>query len=190
MDAKTRRRFVEELPKVYRQVLAQAVFIARKTGCDVVGEAAEDLVQEAVLRTLSGDRNWDPERVPDLRWFLVQVIRSIASSYRKRGARRGSEFTEDIEPIPRGHLGLGANPSPKPDEESQWRQAVEELETELFEAAGDDEDLLKIVEEFFDGAEKPNDIAESLGWPPEKVYTTCRKLRRRLFKKGFKGGGK
>lgn len=38
---------------------------------------AEDIVQELIEKILSGERNWDPETVPDFNKFVYQNIRSI-----------------------------------------------------------------------------------------------------------------
>lgn len=38
---------------------------------------AEDIVQELIEKILSGERNWDPETVPDFNKFMYTNIRSI-----------------------------------------------------------------------------------------------------------------
>ena len=43
--------------------------------------SAEDLLQEACLKVLSGDRHWPAEVLPEA--FLTEVIRSLADAHRK-----------------------------------------------------------------------------------------------------------
>lgn len=50
------------------------------------GDEAEDVVQEAVVRCLEGGRSW-PEGV-SLEQFLLGVVRSVASRWRRRAERR------------------------------------------------------------------------------------------------------
>lgn len=185
VDARTRRQFLDELPKVYNRVLARALYFAAdgRVAAALGGDrrqSAMDLVQEAVVRTLNGRRRWNPERVPDLERFLGETVRSIAHSYRKQGVRRGPSHDDDIKPEQRGRLGLGATPGRKPDEILTSKEACEQLESDLLLAAGDDDELLSLIQELFDGAAKPREVAEALGWGLEKTYAVFRKLRRRL----------
>jgi len=55
-------------------------------GLDAVARGADDLVQEAVLRTTSGQRTWKVG--VDLMRHLREVMRSIADSWRKSAERR------------------------------------------------------------------------------------------------------
>ncbi len=69
MDSKTRAKFDADLPRVHAKLLAEALFLVQRTGWR--GErdrntAAQELVQEAVVRSLGGQRTWDPAKVPDL----------------------------------------------------------------------------------------------------------------------------
>ena len=78
-------QFKNELPRVYKQVLAGAVRIvrAKRRGVDSVlpeGQEAADLVHEAVEKVLSGERQWDPVSVPDLQVYLTGVVRSGVAS--------------------------------------------------------------------------------------------------------------
>jgi DNA-directed RNA polymerase specialized sigma24 family protein len=59
---------------------AKLIAKARATGLRAVGW--EDLLQEAMMRILEGNRRW-PTGVP-LIAFLVQTMRSIASDHRRR----------------------------------------------------------------------------------------------------------
>lgn len=178
LDAETRERLLGDLPKVYARVLARGVVFAKdpRVRAVVGGDtrtAAEELVQEAVVRTLRGERNWDPSRVPDLEHFLVQAVRSIADSCKKPGGRR-ADYSE-----------LAANPgnvASGPEDMVASKEEIEQLEASLFEAAGDDDELLVVVEGLLDGAEAPRDIAARRGWDMKKAEVVWRKLRRRMQK--------
>jgi DNA-directed RNA polymerase specialized sigma24 family protein len=179
------QRLRDELPKVYKRVLARAIVFARNRhvqaflGADSdPAQVAEDLVQEAVMRTMSGKRAWDPERV-DLEHFLVQAARSIADSYKHPGSLRAASYDDELG-VPDCPNPARPDRSPAPDELLGRKQAIIKLETELIEAAGDDEELLGLVEVMLSGDHLPRELEVSLGWEKKKVNVVLKKLRRRM----------
>lgn len=58
---------------------------------------SEDIVMELIDKILSGERNWDPERVPDFDQYMFQNIQSLVEGkFRKR---KVVESVESFEPV-------------------------------------------------------------------------------------------
>jgi DNA-directed RNA polymerase specialized sigma24 family protein len=185
VDALRLQRLRDELPRVYKRVLARAVVFARNRrvqaflGADSnAARVAEDLVQEAVMRTMSGERTWDPERV-DLEHFLVQAVRSIADSYKHRGSLRAASYDDELG-VPDCPDPAPPTQSPVPDGLLGRKQAISKLENELIEAASDDDELLQLVEAMLSGEYLPRELEAALGWDNKKVNVVLKKLRRRM----------
>lgn len=60
--------------------------LSQRSGRAAFGWGAEDLYQEAVMRTYDGRRRWCPGRVDFVR-HLTETMRSIASEWRAQGRR-------------------------------------------------------------------------------------------------------
>lgn len=183
MDPATRERFESDLKRVHKKVLMRAIRVARSTGLyairrESIEETAEYLLYEAVTRTLAGKRNWDPERVPDLDYFLQEAMRSIASSDVKKFSRNPD--VEQSSDDPSSLNSSLASPSDNPEKMALRRERVRQLEEQLFAAAENDATLLAILEALLDGFDKPGDIAREKNLDPQVVYQGVRKLRRRL----------
>jgi DNA-directed RNA polymerase specialized sigma24 family protein len=183
-EAKTHQRLRDEVPRVYRRVLARAIAFAKDKRVLAhfgghAGKAAEDLVQEAVVRTLRGKRKWNPDAV-DLEHFLVQAVRSIADSYKLRGSRRASEYDDALGGADDANAGLSTEPAPSPAQTAIRQESLAMLEDELIQAAGDDENLLQFVEALLSGVYLPRELQQHLSWDEEKVNVVFRKLRRRM----------
>ena len=150
---------------------------------------AEVLFHEAVLRSIKEDsRNWDPERV-DLFGFLTGVMRSIVNA----AVRSPDNATDSLnEPTADGSstfLDELADPQPSVEDAIGYSQEVSEQVKAIFEAAGDDAVLLKVVEALMDGLEKPADITKLMNVTADVVYQAQRKLRRRVESRKAKEGG-
>lgn len=150
--------------------------------------SVEQLVNSAVLGCLDGSRRWDPEAV-DLAGFLRGVIRSLASSEKKKAVRAKTDA--------RGDLTLGSVGGMHGDASgAQLIRIQDSAESELvreegrrailrsIEACIDGDDDLRalyrvVIEE---GATKRDEIARLLGWSPSRVTAARIKLQRRLVR--------
>ena len=182
LDAEVRRRFDDELPGVHKKVLARSVVFAKDSRVLAVfgGDphtVAKDLVQKAIERMLDGRRNWDPNKV-DLERYLVQTVRSVADSYKREGSRRGPTFDEEIGQ----NIGADApRPQLDPHQLLEAKEANEVLENELIAAAGNDVELLQLVDALLSGVYRPRELSTDLVWDINKVYVLTRKLKRRII---------
>lgn len=184
MDAKLRARFNTELPQVYNRVLAEALLLIRRSRWrsgtkKTIQEQAQDLVEEAVFRTLDNKRIWDPSRVPDLHYFLKEVMRSIISA---ESTSRGSQ-TISLDAIEGGIENLAAASTGSyfrtPEENVADQEVFHQQLNQVFAAIGDDPLMTRIVEAVMNGCEKAAEIAEDAELRVEQVYEGMRKLRRR-----------
>lgn len=197
MDGKTRALFVNVLPTVYPAVLARAVMLVRRRrwfakryGSE--REAAEELAQDAVVRTMTGKRTWNPAKVPDLDYFLSGVMRSILSA-----ARKSPTFlTEPLSTVPVAHdcdEGVSADEAlgtlddrargmKGPEEELLDAESYSLVVDRALDAAGDDASAAKVVDAVVDGCEKVAEIADTTGLTADQVYSATRKIRDRVWK--------
>ncbi len=197
MDGKTRAHFLKVLPTVYPAVLARAAMLVRRRGWFVKRygsekEAAEELAQDAVLRTMTGKRTWNPARVPDLDYFLSGVMRSILSA-----ARKSPTFlTEPLSTVPVAHDCDESSPADEvlgtlddrahgvknPEEHLLDAESYSMVVDRALDAAGEDAAAAKVVDAVAGGCEKPTEIAEATGLTVEQVYAAIRKIRDRVRK--------
>lgn len=104
------------------------------------GWTAEDLEQEALLRSLDGRRRWFPKEVDFVR-FLAGVMRSIASEWRRRGQRwsQSLEGLEDEGASKETRVQLSAVSASATEEAVRQKEVRDELVRLRARFAGDDE---------------------------------------------------
>jgi hypothetical protein len=131
----------------------------------------EDLLQEAISRSLSGERQWR-EGVP-IYWHLHEVMRSIAWNWHKKFDENlvlASQFESDDE---RGFIGEMTEPAPDPE-----RQAVARLMLgRLVETCGSDRIVLGIISGKLQG-KTGSEIREELNLDEKDFNAAAQRLRR------------
>jgi hypothetical protein len=152
------------------------------------GKTPEDIACEAIEKVLSGNRDWDPDKYPNLLTHLKWIVKSdmdhLASSLEHQTTGRmpepvdGEEGQADYyETIP--------DQSPTPEEAliiREKKDLEERLKDELYAIVEGDEDLEELLLYFEEGIDKPEIIAKQSGWDVSKVYTLKKKLRRKASK--------
>jgi hypothetical protein len=147
------------------------------------GKTPEDIACEAIEKVLSGTRDWDPDKYPNLLTHLQWVVKSdmehLASSVEHQATGRMPEPREgEEETIP--------DPSSQTPEEALIageKEALEEkLKGELYAMVKGDEDLEMLLLCFEEGMDKPEIIAAQTGWDVLKVYNLKRKILRKAAK--------
>jgi len=191
VDAVERELFVKEVYGVYNHVLARGVMLVKRYPSyahsrATITKAAEDLAQEAVVRTLSGERTRDPAKWPDIVIFMEQTMRSILCSEMKRLKRQGIALdgagVDDEHPAD-AKLGLlddRARGFRDPLLEMLGREECDQILEAVLDAAEDDPNVEKVANALMDGGPKPEDIAQETGLSVKQVYQVKRKLLRRL----------
>ena len=143
------------------------------------GWTPEDVAHHILLKTLNGDRKYDPNK-GSLKTWLAYQARSVLS------ARVQSEANRCERDLPEDEIiedRLFANPEAVLIEK-QDQETVSHLVGKLYEAADKDPELLRIVEAIQDGCEpKPRFLAEELNEDVKYIKNVLKRLRR-LGRKG------
>jgi DNA-directed RNA polymerase specialized sigma24 family protein len=149
------------------------------------GLEAQDLVQQALTKLLTGERQWDPDKV-DLLRFLMGAIRSEISNLvvgkENTQTRRIEDPIEGKQPIPNSpDIVLEAvHPSQwerglfTADEDAKEREAILQL-------LKDDPKAERLAELIIDDdIDKPASLARLLGIPVTEIHAIKKRLRRKL----------
>ena len=145
--------------------------------------SAMEAVNLAVDRCLLGGRQWDEENPPELAAFLCFVIKSLVSDERKAFRRDKTDLVgEAIEE--QGDLAP-VEPLDATSDEDEGRSAICAA-VEACTEGNEDLQLYRLA--VLEGHTKREDIANTLGWAPQRVSDARIKLQRRLksqFSKEF-----
>jgi DNA-directed RNA polymerase specialized sigma24 family protein len=161
------------------------------------GHELRDLVQHVILQTISGERNWVPEKGELLPWLKDQV-KSVVDALAKSAAHRREHFfskgdqnglTEQEE-----HLAMQVDGSENldrltPEEVLISKESDEERlnrtlykYSALFYAIEGDAELEEVLEAVINGCElKPRFLAQELNVPVENIYNRLKRLRRKAL---------
>lgn len=178
MDEELLRQIHEEYRKNQEEVLLLPLNVAKKLlggSQDAYGFTAEDVVDEAIRRTLDPNckRVWNPDKC-SLAKYLCGVVRSILSKkdlWKKR----------DRDPV-----NFGMLMSDDIHEEAEDSVEKEEHAALLLQAIEEtiqgDVELGMYVTAVYEGAESAAEIAQEIGLGVNRVYELKRKLQSRAPK--------
>ncbi len=162
-----------------------AVALIRGFHVDPVPHDHEDLLAEAVTRTLAGERGW--RRGVDFVHHLIQVMRSIASDWRRRLVRRaeaGAGERREAELLGSVKKGEADPPDPygHPVARERGREAamiaaarVEEVKR-LFDDDPEITQVIACLELDMNGRQ----MREHTGMSQRQLVTATQRMRRRL----------
>ena len=160
------------------------------------GETVESIVSQAIEKLYAGERNWDPERDPDLGNYLRDVIDSLLShlvtSFDNRGVKRivkGKrmslrEIDETALSRDCSYNEWFAQNYPDPEEAvlaKERARADDRAIQLLIEECQGDGLLLKIIEALRceDRVDKASFLAEHLGVSVKEIYAASKRLARK-----------
>jgi len=163
----------------------------------LAGKTPEDIACVAIEKVLSGKREWDPEKYPNLlthlEWIVNSDMEHLFSSmeHQTTGNLPMSQSGEELET---DSCELCSDPTlniygklPSPEDAliaSENKEREKELVNKLFNLVRGDEDLEMLLLCFEEGIDKPEDIAAQTGFDISKVYNLKRKLLRKAAKLG------
>lgn len=153
------------------------------------GMTPEDIVQEVIIKTINGERKWDPDLGPLEPWLKDQVKSIMDAIFKSAANRREVRSLEDpddaessLERIAHKHnviAPFATEKPPNPDEQLSMAERV----SELFSAVSGDHELEEVLEAIMDGCEpKPQYLAQELGISVEEINNRIKRLRRRALK--------
>ncbi len=154
-----------------------------------------DLVQDAVTKTLQGDRTWNRVKHPALIDHLKSVVDSdvynlaMCKEHKMMGAFPESEEGEELEELvklgnPLDEHAAGTLPvAPATPLDVNLQKEQLEADVELFNALTEeiqaDEELIRMVDAILAGKEEYQEMEEHTGIPVKRLY----KLREKLDRK-------
>lgn len=165
------------------------------------GETVDSIVSLAFERLLNDDpqrndsrhqRNWNPQKVPDLKKFLMGVIDSLINqlaeskdnalfltAHEAREVLLQNDLDEDVAEKESSWM-IGALPSPEDLLLKKEKAALDRRKFELLLAEIEDDPVLKaIVQARINNHEKPGEIAKVTGIPVKQIYNGIKKLDRK-----------
>jgi hypothetical protein len=147
---------------------------------------AEDLLGEAQLRTLTGDRRWN--RKIDFIRHLEGAMQSIAHGWKKNYADRETcLFTEISKPNAEGEdispLENLASGEAAADQSLIAKQEVDAI----FSRFADDREAAQVLQGWYDDL-KPNEIRQKYGLDDKRFAAARKRIRLKLSAEGVNGG--
>ncbi|MBN1935450.1 MAG: sigma-70 family RNA polymerase sigma factor [Anaerolineae bacterium] len=156
------------------------------------GNMIEDVVQELIARTLSGERQWDPNKIDLVRWLkqqLPSLINHLCHSAPNKHEVAilenddGEQLTDQIEYQAYRFDAAAVKNTADPEKLVLTEEAIRYRESVLVQAIDGDTELERILDVICDGCEpKARHLAEELGIPVQDVYNQLKRLRRRVDK--------
>lgn len=157
------------------------------------GHQLEDIVQEVIVKAISGKRKWDPERGGLVFWLYEQVRSEIDNLHSKLAHQREFPVTmpvgqDEIEDAA-DHLNAVSSADDifyhsrplLPEEEVLRKEYIEEKSRAIWSAVDSDPELEQLIATIIQTqVTKPNELSEILNVPTSEVYRLIRKLRRRI----------
>ena len=168
-------------PRLLKYALQKVRCLTWK-GVPKSGEIAQEVVQEAIVKTFSGERSWFPEKHPDLFIHLKSVIKSLISHavnsmHNTKHVFESSIYPENNTSFFEKKESEVTSPLQNILEEEAEKEANEFLYN-LTDYLHDDTALIKLLECFIDGINKPRDIAKKLNIDIAAVYNLQKRMRR------------
>ncbi len=157
------------------------------------GYTAKDIAQEVMLKTLSGERRWDPDKgelIPWLRWQVRSIVNARVKSEPHRYEILPPEDpsgSPDFDRLDSLSANSRATMAATPEELLIASEEDMQRADRLFEATKGDPEaeqlLMWMWEAVTEGRDhKPADIAAALDMPVTAVYNCIRRMKRRAQK--------
>lgn len=152
------------------------------------GKTADDIVQEVILKTIDGTRNWDPDKGPLEPWLRDQV-KSIVDALSKSAAHRHTEYLSNDDKQSGDYLSSEKSVASdlfgsvlSPEDEIIRRddeKAADESINALLEKVDKEPELVEIITTILEcDSDKPREIAMALSVSVTEIYNRIKRLRR------------
>lgn len=132
------------------------------------GKMAEDFVMDAIVKVYKGQRQWDPQSMPDLLSYLFGVLRSEIHHHSQSLENRCFRFLDTL-----------SEEKKKDSEPSSHTEKKDNFMEGFLNSIQDDPQLAQVALLVAQGR-KPREIATELHIQVNSVYNMRKVLRRRL----------
>jgi hypothetical protein len=149
----------------------------------------EDLLAQAMLKTLTGERQWNRDFT--FVWHLAESMRSIFDGWMKKpGNKETSLFTEISKPNAEGQeispLDTFVSDQPTADRNLEGKQKV----AQIFKLFTDDTEATQVLQGLCDDL-KPNEIRQKYGFDEKRFAAAKKRIRLKIMsRRNDNGGGK
>jgi hypothetical protein len=157
-------------------------------------ETVTSIVSKAIEKLFVGDREWDPDKEPDIRKYLQGVIDSLLNHLAE--SQDNTLVTTEPEPGSADHAGWESG-SRKRDPAADWlvprdrspeavlldheRASQEDRALELLvDECYEDPVVMSVLEAMMDGYEKPAEISKHKGINIKEVNNAIKRMDRKL----------
>lgn len=149
----------------------------------------DDIVQHVILKTINGDRNWDPSRGSLFNWLKYQVNSVMDAWIKSEPGKYEISFGDDGEDEEAGERSDIIAIEDARDEtavhpedalvDQETAQDVSEMVRNIFQAIDDDPELVELVEYILQSGEiRQRFVAPELGTTVENISNRKKRLRR------------
>ena len=151
------------------------------------GQSLEDMVQQVIEKTISGERRWDPAKGPLVPWLKDQV-KSVIDALANAAVRRHETQSAEGDKVEESVAGPGTSRSLSLEAillENEAAAQMAERVDGLFQAVNDEPDLEAVMNAILNGCEpKPRYLAAEIGVSVGDITHRLKGLRRRALKGG------
>ena len=142
--------------------------------------SVEDIVYEAIVKVWEGERKWEPDRVPDLWFFLQEVVRSSINHLVESHDHKLMEELPDPLPEKNSYKLIGdAENRRRPVEEIYIEEeSHKDTQKKMLAAVNGDKDLeLVMIYILTNKTMVPREIARETGIDVKRVYKLKEKVK-------------
>jgi len=157
------------------------------------GETIDSIVSLAFEKLYSGEREWEPQKDPNLKKYLMDVLDSLLYHLSTSKDNTLLSATSDVtgqkeidweagskERRPeREWLAASARTPEQLLIEAETAQREERVLDELAKACSEDDQLTRILRAIRAGSDQPGEIAKATGIPIKDIYSASKRLDRK-----------
>ena len=207
MDDETSQRLQQQdWSRIRKKLLAVAINQARsyrslrqdELSQFALGQTCDDIVHDLILKTISGERHWDPKRGELMPWLKANLRSEIDNLANRKASQQealllGEDGEKEFDASQDALHAVGAfdgNKVPMPEALLIRQEAHEREITNLYHSVEGDEELESLVltmaylieqsEELRTPSRR--ELAEAMGIPESEVDNQLKRLRRLLLK--------
>jgi DNA-directed RNA polymerase specialized sigma24 family protein len=150
------------------------VYCRRRHGLPV--EDANEIAQEALCRAVDPRRPRDPERYPDIKFWLQSIVNGLVSNRRRNAARKMEKLVENMPEAPSTDIAGVAVAPPRPDERVLTADSARRAVTKVLERVKGNTLAEAVVLMMADGLDKVGDQASEQKVEVKRIYRAREKV--------------